>query len=180
MILRLFGVKGEKMKQFSVKDLVQIALVAAIYVALTLTPPLNAISYGMYQFRIAEMLNFLAFYNKKYIVAVTIGCMIANFYSFSMVDVIVGGGSTLVFVTLGVYLFKRYQNSKPILGIFNKAFFYFSFFFATSMITVAVELNFFGMPFLLTWFTTAVGELASLLVGSLIIEKLAKRIDFKA
>ena len=63
-----------------------IAIVAAIYVVLTITPPLNAISYGAYQFRISEMMNFLAFYNPKYIIGVTIGCMIANFFSFGVID----------------------------------------------------------------------------------------------
>ena len=38
-----------------------IAIVAAIYVVLTITPPLNAISYGAYQFRISEMIIFLPF-----------------------------------------------------------------------------------------------------------------------
>ena len=49
------------MQKLTARDMVQIALVAAIYVALTITPPLNAISYGAYQFRISEMMNFMAF-----------------------------------------------------------------------------------------------------------------------
>ncbi|MCK1192303.1 QueT transporter family protein [Streptococcus uberis] len=167
------------MKNYTVRDYVHIALVAALYVVLTITPPLNAISYGMYQFRVAEMMNFLAFFNKKYIIAVTLGCMIANFYSFGLIDVIVGGGSTLLFVTLGVLLFKKYKNDYVFNGLFNKAFFYFSLFFAASMITVAIELSFFGSPFLLTWYTTAMGELASLLIGSIIIDKLSKRMHLE-
>ncbi len=165
------------MKNFSVRDFVQVALVAALYVVLTITPPLNAISYGAYQFRVSEMLNFMAFYNRKYIIGLTFGCMIANLYSFGMIDVIVGVGSTLVFVTLGVKLFSRYKEEYFFGGFINKAFFYFSFFFAASMITVAIELTFFGSPFLFTWFTTAVGELASLLIGALIMDKVSKRID---
>ncbi|WP_136093710.1 QueT transporter family protein [Streptococcus pyogenes] len=166
------------MTKLTVHDYVHIGLVAALYVVLTITPPLNAISYGMYQFRISEMMNFLAFYHRKYIIAVTLGCMIANFYSFGLIDVFVGGGSTLIFVTLGVILFSKYQKDYLFNGIFNKAFVYFSFFFATSMFTVATELYFFGAPFLLTWFTTALGELVSLLIGSLIIDKLSQRISF--
>lgn len=166
------------MKDLTTRDYVHIALVAALYVVLTITPPLNAISYGAYQFRVSEMLNFLAFYNPKYILAVTLGCMIANFYSFGMVDVVVGGGSTLAFVTLGVYLFKKYQQETMVNGLFNKAFFYFSFFFAASMFTVALELKIVAQaPFFLTWFTTGIGELASLLIGSLVISSIAKRID---
>lgn len=167
------------MTSFTVRDYVHIALVAALYVVLTITPPLNAISYGMYQFRVAEMMNFLAFYHKKYIIAVTLGCMIANFYSFGLIDVLVGGGSTLIFVSLGVALFKQHQEEYLLNGLLNKAFVYFSLFFATSMITVAIELYFFGAPFFLTWFTTAVGELASLIIGSRIIDSLSKRINLR-
>ncbi|MFU2204356.1 QueT transporter family protein [Streptococcus pluranimalium] len=168
------------MKHLTVRDYVQIALVAALYVVLTITPPLNAISYGAYQFRVSEMLNFLAFYNPKYIIAVTLGCMIANFYSFGIIDVFVGGGSTLIFVSLGVYLFQKYQNENILNGLFNKAFVYFSFFFAASMFTVALELKVIAQaPFFFTWFTTGIGELASLLIGSLVISHLAKRIDFR-
>lgn len=164
------------MTKLTVHDYVHIGLVAALYVVLTITPPLNAISYGMYQFRISEMMNFLAFYHRKYIIAVTLGCMIANFYSFGLIDVFVGGGSTLIFVTLGVILFSKYQKDYLFNGIFNKAFVYFSFFFATSMFNVAIELYFFGAPFLLTWFTTALGELVSLLIGSLIIDRSEERV----
>lgn len=157
----------------------EIALVAAIYVVLTITPPLNAISYGAYQFRIAEMMNFLAFYNRKYIVGVTIGCMIANLIGFGVIDVFVGGGSTLVFVTLGVILFEKYKTERVLGGVMNKAFFYFSIFFSLSMFTIALELKvLYGSPFFFTWFTTGIGEFASLLVGALLIERLAKYIDF--
>ncbi|AXQ78349.1 queuosine transporter QueT [Streptococcus chenjunshii] len=165
------------MKILSVRDYAHIALVAALYIVLTITPPLNALSYGMYQFRVSEMMNFLAFYNPKYIISLTLGCMLANLYSFTLVDVAVGGGSTLVFVTLGVVLFDRYKKEYVLGGVFNKAFFYFSFFFAASMITIAVELTFFGAPFWLSWLTTAVGELVSLLVGSVIIDKVGQHID---
>ena len=168
------------MKSLTIRDLAQVAFVAALYVVLTITPPLNAISYGAYQFRVSEMLNFMAFYNRKYIIGLTLGCMIANFYSFGLIDVVVGGLSTLVFVSLGVMLFDRYKDQYLFNGLFNKAFFYFSFFFSSSMFTVALELHFFGAPFWLTWFTTAMGELASLLIGSLIMDRLSNRINLSA
>lgn len=168
-----------KQTKWTVRDMTHIALVAAIYVVLTVTPPLNAISYGAYQFRLSEMLNFLVFYNPKYLIAVTIGCMISNFIGFGIIDVFVGGGSTLIFVALGVALFKKYQDQYLFNGILNKAFFYFSIFFSLSMFTIALELYFLAeLPFLLTWFTTAVGEFASLIVGSIVIDRLAQRIDF--
>ena len=61
------------MKQLTARDMAQIAIVAAIYIVLTITPPLNAMAYYGYQFRVSEMMNFLAFYNKKYLIAVTLG-----------------------------------------------------------------------------------------------------------
>lgn len=166
--------------KWTVRDMAHIALIAALYVVLTVTPPLNAISYGAYQFRLSEMLNFLAFYHRKYLVAVTIGCMISNFIGFGLVDVFVGGVSTLVFVSLGVSFFQKYKNEYVLNGIFNKAFLYFSIFFSITMLTIAFELYLlYQSPFLATWFTTAVGEFASLLVGSLIMDRLGKRIDLK-
>ncbi|HEL2057245.1 TPA: QueT transporter family protein [Streptococcus suis] len=167
-----------KTSKWTAKDMAEIALVAAIYVALTLTPPLNAMSFGAIQFRLSEMLNFLAFYNRKYIIAVTIGCMISNLIGFGVIDLFVGGLSTLIFVTLGVILFGKYKKDYLFGGLFNKAFFYFSFFFAATMFTIALELKvLYDLPFFLTWLTTAAGELVSLLVGSLIIERVAKRLS---
>lgn len=96
----------------------QIAIVAAIYIVLTITPPLNAMAYYGYQFRVSEMMNFLAFYNKKYLIGVTLGCMIANLFSFGWIDVFVGGGSTFVFLGLGLILFGRFKTSSCLTVLF--------------------------------------------------------------
>ena len=166
------------MKKLTVRDLADIAIVAAIYVVLTITPPLNAISYGAFQFRISEMMNFLAFYNPKYIIGVTLGCMIANFFSFGLIDVVVGGGSTLVFLSLGVWLFSKYSKDYLFNGLIRKDHFFFSILFSISMVTIATELYFIAdAPFFFTWFTTGIGEFASLIVGAIIIGKIGQRID---
>ena len=177
-IKRGIAAKGENMKKLTVRDLADIAIVAAIYVVLTITPPLNAISYGAYQFRISEMMNFLAFYNPKYIIGVTLGCMVANFFSFGLIDVAVGGGSTLVFLSLGVWLFSKYSKDYLFNGLIRKDHFFFSILFSISMITIAAELNIVAeAPFFFTWFTTGIGEFASLIVGAIIIGKIGQRID---
>ena len=164
------------MKKQTVRDLTHIAIVAALYVVLTVVPPFNLISYGPYQFRIAEMFNLLGFYNRKYIIAVTLGCVIANFFSFNMIDVVVGSLSTLVFVGSGVYFFDRF---KILGGLFDKSHVFFAFYFSFFMVTIAAELTLVTQaPFWATWFTVAMGELASLLVGAILIKKLAKVIDF--
>ena len=166
------------MKKSKTYDIVTIAIVAALYVILTMTPGLSAISYGPIQFRVSEMLNFTAFFNKKYIIAVTIGCMISNFLSFTWVDVIVGGLSTLVFLSLGVLLFDRFKKDYFWNGQLNKALFFFAIFFSISMFTIALELKFVaGTPFLLTCGTLALGEFASLFIGAFVMDKLGKRVD---
>lgn len=166
------------MKTLTIRDYMQMALVAAIYVVLTITPPLNALAYGAYQFRVSEMLNFLAFYNRKYIWSVTIGCMIANFYSFGLIDVFVGGLSTFIFVSLGVKYFERFKGQLLFGGWMDKAHFYFSLFFAASMFTVAAELAIIAdLPFFATWLTTGIGEWLSLLFGAVLIRQLAQRMD---
>ncbi len=167
-------------KTLNTRDLAQISIVAAIYVVLTITPPLNSISYGMYQFRVSEMMNFMAFYNKKYIISVTLGCMIANLFQFGWIDVFVGGGSTLIFLSLGVHLFKRYQKDYLFGGLINKAFFYFAIFFSLSMFTIAAELAvLYNSPFFLTWLTTGVGEFASLIFGAFAIDYISEYIDLR-
>ncbi|MFC4652846.1 QueT transporter family protein [Lactococcus nasutitermitis] len=167
------------MKKLTAYDLATIALVATLYVVLTTLPVLSAISYGPIQFRISEMLNFLAFYNRKYIIAVTIGCMISNFMSFTIVDVIVGGLSTLVFLSLGIWLFDRFKNEYFFKGVLNKGFLFFSLFFSASMVTIAIELVIIErLPFFATWLSLAGGEFASLIIGSIIIDKLSKRVSF--
>lgn len=164
-------------KSYHLRDYTQMALLAALYVAVTLV--LAPISFGAIQFRVSELLNFLAFYQRKYLYAVTLGCMIANSYNYGVLDMVVGGLSTLVFGYLGVKLFSRYLGQK--IWLFDKAYFYFSFFFAASMVTIALELYIlFQMPFLLTWGTLFLGELASLLLGSLVIDQLASRFDFRS
>ena len=64
-------------------------------------------------------------------------------------------------------------------GLFDKAHVYFAFYFSFFMVTIAAELSLVAQaPFWATWFTVALGELASLLVGAVLIKKLAKVIDF--
>lgn len=97
---------------------------------------------------------------------------------FGVVDVIVGGLSTLVFVSLGVYLFKKYMTKDVLKGLTNQAFIYFAIFFSLSMVTIAAELAImFQVPFFFTWLTSSLGELLSLLIGAVIISQVSKRID---
>ena len=142
------------MKQLTARDMAQIAIVAAIYIVLTITPPLNAMAYYGYQFRVSEMMNFLAFYNKKYLIGVTLGW-------------------------LGLILFGRFKNKFVFNGLIRLDHFLFAIFFSISMFTIALELYYLqGQPFFYNWLTMGLGEFASLIFGAIVINQLSKRIDF--
>ena len=67
---------------------------AAIYVVLCLV--LAPFSYGAVQVRLAEMLCLLPVFGAEYIVAVTLGCFLANLLGSTLVDVVFGTAATLV------------------------------------------------------------------------------------
>ena len=80
------------------KILARQALIASIYFVTTYF--FKDISYGPIQFRVAEILNVLAFYNPMYVIGVTVGCFIANLYSqFGIYDLIFGTLHTFVALT---------------------------------------------------------------------------------
>ena len=86
--------QGDYMKK-NVKNLVIFASVAAIYVVLTLM--LGSLSFGPIQFRIAEALVLLCFFDKKYFMPLTIACLISNLMSpFGLYDVIFGTLATVL------------------------------------------------------------------------------------
>lgn len=76
------------------KRLVRAAMAAAIYVVLCLV--LAPFSYGAVQVRLAEMLCLLPVFGAEYIVAVTLGCFLANLLGSTLVDVVFGTAATLV------------------------------------------------------------------------------------
>lgn len=81
------------------KVLTRQALVAAIYFVVTYL--LRDFSYGPVQFRIAEVLNILAWYNPVYRIGITMGCFLANLYSnYGIYDLIFGTAHTFISLTL--------------------------------------------------------------------------------
>ena len=154
----------------SVSELTKIAMVAALYVAVTVL--LSAFSFGAVQLRLSEMFNYLALYNKRYIVAVTLGVVIANSMSpTAILDVPIGGISTFLILVLCRKVTKNITND--ILKMVITALI-----FAVSMFTVAGQLNIlFDFPFWYTWLTVGLGELLSMTVGGITIYLLNKKID---
>ena len=79
----------------SFKRLTTGGMIAAAYAVLTIL--LAPISYGPVQFRVAEALTLLPFYLPEAVPGLFVGCVIANFLGgCGLLDVVVGGGATLV------------------------------------------------------------------------------------
>lgn len=101
----------------NIKRLTRQAVVAAIYVVLTIA--LAPFGYGPIQFRLSEILAILPFFNKEYILAITVGCFLSNLAStVGSIDLVVGTFQTFICA----YIMSKMKNLylaciMPILGM---------------------------------------------------------------
>jgi uncharacterized membrane protein len=83
------------MNRLSLNTYIMQAMVATIYVALVQL--FHFASFGLIQFRIAEILMIFVLFDKKYIIGVTLGCFVANLIGGGLwFDVIFGTFATLI------------------------------------------------------------------------------------
>lgn len=158
----------------SVADIAKVAVIAALYVVITTV--LAAFSFGAVQVRLAEMLNLLAIYNKRYVIAVPLGVAISNLASPNgIIDVIWGSLSTFVTMLVLYYVAKHIANfyGKLVAGVLIVTF---------SMFTIALELAWIGNAafwptFWMDWGTIAIGEFISLTIGAILLVLMGLRID---
>ncbi|MDR0934731.1 MAG: QueT transporter family protein [Erysipelotrichaceae bacterium] len=147
------------------KDITYNALICALYVAVTLVAA--PISFLGIQFRISEILVLLCFFNKKYIVGLTLGTAIANFGSpIGIVDAGFGTLATLI-ACLGIIFMKQLAIAILFPVIANGFIIGFELFY------------FLNEPFWLSVIQVAVGEALVMIVGYFIFFLLKKRKDFK-
>lgn len=91
----------------SVLRLVKLAVIAALYVVLTVL--VAPIAFGPIQFRISEILVLLCFFRRDYCISLILGCFIANLFSIELgyVDLIFGTLHTAISV-LCISFTKKY------------------------------------------------------------------------
>ncbi|MDO1605492.1 QueT transporter family protein [Lactobacillus sp. YT155] len=156
------------------KSLVQSAIVAALYIAVSLISIPFGLAYGPIQFRIGEMFNHFAIFDKKYILSLTIGCLIVNFFSpTGVIDMVFGTLGTLLMTSIS-YFVGRYIKSVKMKLVIS------TIICTVSMWTVALELHIVSkIPFWMTYLTVAIGELVTLIIGAIIIYLISKRIDIE-
>ena len=136
--------------------LVQSALIAGIYVAVTYVA--NPISYGSVQFRISEALTVLPVLTPAAIPGLTIGCLIANLGSpFGPIDIFCGTLATLLAAICTRMTRKILFKKLPLLSLIFPVLF--------NGIIVGAEIAFFlpegfsWLAFLTSGASVALGEL---------------------
>lgn len=146
-------------------------ILTALYVAFTML--IAPLAYGPLQFRISEMFNHLVDFNKRYIWALTLGCLITNLQSpLGPIDMIVGTFGTLISGAL-IWLINKHVDDlkyKLMVSTIIPTF--------VGMLPIAIELHYVQhLPFLVTYGTSMCGEFISCLVGAFLVYRLSKHID---
>ena len=86
------------------------AVIAAIYAALTIG--LAPISYGPVQFRVSEVLTVLPFLIPSSVYGLAVGCVLANLYTGSVLDIVFGSLATLLAGFATMYAGKKGSTAK--------------------------------------------------------------------
>lgn len=156
------------------KTLVVNAAIAALYVAVSMVllifPPL---AYSNIQFRIPEIFNHLVVFNKKYFAGIVVGVLLTNFFSVTgTMDLIFGVGHSALSLGITILLGKFIKNHIGLM-IANTLVFTFNMFIIAFELYLVLDL-----PFLLSWLTTAAGEIVIMAIGIPIMYALNKKIQF--
>lgn len=153
------------MKNKKVLFLTHAAMIAAIYVVLTLV--FQAISFGEIQVRIAEALTILPAFTPAAIPGLFIGCIIGNIFGGSILpDIIFGSVATLIGACFTYLLRKQSKYLAPLPPI------------VSNTIIVPLVLRYaygFNLPIAFMTLTVGIGEVISCgVLGMILYSSLAK------
>jgi uncharacterized membrane protein len=128
---------------------------------------------GAVQFRISESLNHLVVFNRKYLWGIFGGVVIYNaIFGMGWLDVVFGGGQTLLALTLTAMLQNVVKNTKVRLAL-NVVF------FSASMFLIALMLNVtLSFPFWPTYGWLALSEAIIMAISAPIMYYLDTRLHF--
>ncbi len=162
------------MRKSRIRTLSRAAMIAALYVALTLISALLGLSSGAVQIRLSEMLCILPVFTNAAVPGVTVGCFIAN--------LLIGG--TVWDLTLGVLAtflgvlfakaFRQHPRLSPIPTVVSNAV------LIPIVLMLAGYIPAKAPMYLVTLLTVALGELLSCgVLGNFLIQYLHKRPKIK-
>ncbi len=149
-----------------VKFLTHAAIIAAIYVLLTLIARLFGLDSGVVQVRFSEALCVLTAFTSAAVPGLAVGCMISNFLvGGALWDIIFGSIATLIGAALG-YLLRRYIWLVPLPTVISNA-----------LIIPPVLMTVYGAKesFLFLFATVGIGEIISAYILGMLLYSALKR-----
>lgn len=153
-------------KIWNVNNMVHIAMIATLYVVMTLA--FAPFSYAGFQFRISEVLVLLCFYDPKYCISLILGCFIANIFSPGIVifDLIFGTLHTAV----SVFFISKCKKNLAIASLYPTIF--------SFIVGIGISLSY-GMPYFLSTAQVMLGEIVVVLgIGYPLFKTLEKNKGF--
>lgn len=159
------------MKNSKVKNITHSAIIAALYVVLTLAAQLLGLASGTIQVRFSEALTILPVFTSAAIPGLAIGCLISNIISGGVIwDIIFGTFATLI-GAVGTYMLRKHKWAAPIPPII-----------ANTVIVPFVLIYAYGateaLPFLML--TVGIGEIISAgVLGTVLLKAFDKNNIFK-
>src|SRR5690625_1400543 len=146
-------------------------VLAALYIAVTaLIAPFG---FTNIQFRVSEIFNHLIVFHRKYFWGIIIVVFLSNLFMSTLGIYEVFGLSQSIISLLLTMFIGRYVKNKLILMGINTLIFTFNMYLVAFMLKLAL-----GLPFFITWLTTAIGEFIVMAIGIPVIYYLNKRINF--
>ena len=158
--------------QSNVQGIVINGIIAALYIAVSAV--VSPFGFGQIQFRVSEIFNHLIVFNKKYLFGIILGVFLTNLFFSPMkaYDLIFGVGQSLLALVIAI-LCARFIKGMIARMIVN------TLVFTVTMFLIAIELHLaFGLPFLFTWLTTAIGEFVVMAVGIPVMYFINKSVHF--
>ena len=162
-----------KKSLWNANNMVRIAMVATLYVVLTLS--FAPISYAGFQFRISEVLVLMCFYDPMYCIALILGCFISNLFAPGVMifDLIFGTLHTAV----SVFFISKCKKNLALASLFPAIF--------SFIVGIGITLAY-SLPYFLSTAQVMLGEIVVVLgLGYPLFKTLEKNkgfmkaIDFK-
>ena len=149
------------------------AIIGALYTGITLL--IAPFGFGAVQFRLSEVLNHLAVFNKKYAIGVSVGVVLTNLIlsPFGVYDWIFGVGHTLLSFLVFFILTKHVKSPVKKMIINTVVFSVLSFLIAAMLLLIGAE-----EVFWITYLTVFLGQFITMSIGIPIMLYLNKKLDF--
>lgn len=152
------------------KTIAMTGVITALYFVLGIA--FSAISFGVIQFRVPNIMYQLVAFNKKYYFGLVLGVILTNAMSpLGWFDLVFGVLTSAVGLGVAIIINSKIKSTfvKQIVTAISVTI---------STVFVAIELNLvLGVPFFYTWLVVATGQLLTQAVGVFIIRGISKRVN---